>query len=80
LCNNLPSINNFKIGITMATSKGSDGGRYGGYGQSGYEEEAADEPGVQADFDEEENREAGEGDISRKVGKAPRKNAKKSTD
>jgi hypothetical protein len=40
----------------MATSEGGGAGRYGGYGQSGYEEEAADQPGVQADFDEEENR------------------------
>ena len=43
----------------MAKDIGGGAGRYGGYGQSGYDEEAADEPGVQADFDEEENREDG---------------------
>jgi hypothetical protein len=38
-------------------SDASAAGRFGGYGQAGYGEEAAAEPGVQMDFDEEENRE-----------------------
>jgi hypothetical protein len=61
----------------MATGQGGGAGRYGGYGQSGYDEESADEPGVQADFDEEENREAETQKVSREGGKAQRANAKK---
>jgi hypothetical protein len=61
----------------MATDKGGGAGRYGGFGQSGYDEEAADEPGVQADFDEEENRAATPGKILRKGAKAQKTDAKK---
>ena len=62
------------------TGEGESANRYGGYGQTGYDEEAADEPGVQVDFDEEENREAEgppERKIFRKGAKAQRQNAKK---
>jgi hypothetical protein len=37
-------------------SEGGDAGRFGGYGQQGYCEQEANTPGVQSDFDEEENR------------------------
>jgi hypothetical protein len=60
----------------MAADRGG-AGRYGGYGQAGYEEEAADEPGVQADFDEEESRAAEPEKGSRKGAKAQREGAKR---
>ena len=55
--------------------EGESANRYGGYGQTGYDEEAADEPGVQVNFDEEVNREA-EGPPDRKISKISRKGAK----
>jgi hypothetical protein len=62
----------------MATGKGNDGGRFGGYGQSGYDEDAANEPGVKADFDEEETREAVPGKTPRQGAEAQSADAKQS--
>jgi hypothetical protein len=58
----------------MATGQSNNAGRYGGYGQSGYDEESADEPGVQADFDEQETREAGAETPSRQGAKPQSRN------